>query len=103
MLKLSDAQYDRLAQSRRGQFLERLEASLRRTLPLEAHTMPASFTRPALDRMAEAIVYAASPFGHFTPEIRKTADQIGFISRFEFKRDATLSAGMQEFSGPAPQ
>lgn len=44
-----------------------------------------------LDRISEAIVYAAGPFGHFTPEIRRTADQIGFTSTFDFKRDATLA------------
>ncbi|WP_342210837.1 TonB family protein [Lampropedia puyangensis] len=44
----------------------------------------------SLDRIAEAIVYAAGPFGYFTPEIRRTADQIGFTSTFDFKRDATL-------------
>lgn len=43
-----------------------------------------------LDRISEAIVHAAGPFGPFTPEIRRTADQIGFTSTFDFKRDATL-------------
>ncbi|KKW67832.1 energy transducer TonB [Lampropedia cohaerens] len=50
----------------------------------------------ALDRRAEAIVYKAGPFGSFSPDIRRTADQIGFTSTFEFKRDATLATQMQQ-------
>lgn len=50
----------------------------------------------ALDRRAEAIVYKAGPFGNFSPDIRRTADQIGFTSTFEFKRDATLATQMQQ-------
>ncbi|RMX02571.1 TonB family protein [Corticibacter populi] len=53
---------------------------------------------PALDRRAEAIVHAAGPFGPFSQAMRGAADQIGFISRFEFKRDATLATQLQEFS-----
>lgn len=55
-----------------------------------------------LDRWAEAIVYSAAPFGHFSPDIRRTADQIGFTSTFEFRRDATLSTQLQEHL-PQPQ
>lgn len=53
-------------------------------------TIEGSSGNLTLDRISEAIVYAAGPFGHFTPEIRRTADQIGFTSTFDFKRDATL-------------
>ncbi|WP_430472033.1 energy transducer TonB family protein [Vandammella animalimorsus] len=55
----------------------------------------------ALDVRAQAIVHAAGPFGPFSPEIRRTADQIGFTSTFEFRRDATLATQLQ--SRPAPQ
>ncbi len=43
-----------------------------------------------LDRRAEAIAQSASPFGSFTPAMRKQADQIVVVSRFHFARDATL-------------
>lgn len=41
----------------------------------------------ALDRRAQAIVRAASPFGPFTDAMRKQADQIVVVSRFRFTRD----------------
>ena len=43
-----------------------------------------------LDRRAQAIAQAASPFGAFTPAMRKQADQIVVVSRFRFAQDATL-------------
>ncbi|MFO6419876.1 TonB family protein [Hylemonella sp. W303a] len=43
-----------------------------------------------LDRRAQAIAQAASPFGAFTPAMRKQADQIVVVSRFRFEHDATL-------------
>lgn len=43
-----------------------------------------------LDRRALAIAQAASPFGAFTPAMRKQADQIVVVSRFRFAHDATL-------------
>ncbi|EYC52357.1 energy transducer TonB [Hylemonella gracilis str. Niagara R] len=43
-----------------------------------------------LDRRAQAIAQAASPFGSFTPAMRKQADQIVVVSRFRFAHDATL-------------
>ena len=49
-----------------------------------------------LDQRAMAIVRAASPFGLFTPEMRRHADQIVVTSRFRFTREegleTTLSA-----------
>jgi len=47
---------------------------------------------PTLDRRAAAIVKAASPFGYFTPEMRKEAGIISVVSRFKFTRDETLEA-----------
>lgn len=41
----------------------------------------------ALDRRAQAIVRAASPFGSFSDAMRKQADQIVVVSRFRFTRD----------------
>ena len=43
-----------------------------------------------LDRRAEAIARASGPFGAFTPEMRKKADQIALVARFKFTRDQTL-------------
>lgn len=55
----------------------------------------------ALDRRADAIVHAAAPYGHFTHEMRQTTDQLGFVSTFEFRRDATVRMQMQELPRPA--
>lgn len=43
-----------------------------------------------LDRRAEAITRSAAPFGHFSGEMRRQADQIVVISSFKFTRDETL-------------
>jgi len=45
---------------------------------------------PALDRRAEAIAKSAGPFGRFSTEMRRQADQIAVVSRFKFTRDDTL-------------
>jgi len=45
-----------------------------------------------LDRRAQAIVRSAGNFGNFTPDMRKTTDQIVLPSRFKFTRDQTLEA-----------
>lgn len=47
--------------------------------------------RRELDRRARAIVQNAGPFGAFTPAMRRTADVIAVVSRFDFSRDNTLS------------
>ena len=44
-----------------------------------------------LDRRAQAIVQAASPFGQFSAAMRESADVIAAVSRFNFSRDNTLS------------
>jgi len=55
-----------------------------------------SSSNKILDQRAMAIVRAASPFGLFTPEMRRHADQIVVTSRFRFTREegleTTLSA-----------
>jgi protein TonB len=43
-----------------------------------------------LDRRAVAIVNAAAPYGRFSAEMRKNADQLVITSRFRFTRDANL-------------
>lgn len=43
-----------------------------------------------LDRRAQAIAYAAGPFGHFTSAMRSKADQIAVVARFSFTREQTL-------------
>jgi len=47
---------------------------------------------PQLDRRAQAIVRNSGNFGSFTPEMRKSVDQIVLPSRFKFTRDQTLEA-----------
>jgi periplasmic protein TonB len=44
----------------------------------------------ALDRRAQSIAKAAGPFGKFSDEMRRRADQIVVVSRFKFTRDETL-------------
>jgi protein TonB len=46
--------------------------------------------QPDLDRRAQAIATAAGPFGNFTADMRKQADQLAVISRFIFSRDNAL-------------
>ncbi len=44
----------------------------------------------ALDRRAKAIARNAGPFGRFSEEMRRKADQIVVVSRFTFTRNETL-------------
>ncbi len=44
----------------------------------------------ALDRRAQTIAKSAGPFGKFSDEMRRRADQIVVVSRFKFTRDETL-------------
>jgi protein TonB len=43
-----------------------------------------------LDRQAQSIAVRSAPFGRFTPEMLRQADQIVVVSRFTFTRDDTL-------------
>ncbi len=52
----------------------------------------------ALDQRAQAIVRAAGPFGQFTEEMRKQADQIGVVARFRFTRDEALETRFQSIT-----
>lgn len=47
-----------------------------------------------LDRQARAIASSAGPFGKFSPAMRRQADVIAVVSRFNFTRDDTLQAGL---------
>ncbi|SHF80337.1 protein TonB [Lampropedia hyalina DSM 16112] len=53
---------------------------------------------PALDRRAEAIVEASAPFDVFTSEMRRSTDQLGFISSFEFRSDSTVHIKQEALS-----
>ena len=43
-----------------------------------------------LDRRAQAIALQAAPFGAFTQAMRRTADQLVVVSRFQFTKDQVL-------------
>jgi periplasmic protein TonB len=64
------------------------------TVDVNGRVVEADIVRPSnsriLDRRAIAIVRAASPFGLFTADMRKQADQIVVTSRFRFTRDDGL-------------
>lgn len=49
---------------------------------------------PVLDKRAVAIVHAAAPFGPFTTEMRRKADQLVITSRFRFTRDEALETSL---------
>ena len=70
------------------------ELTMNVTVDSQGRVVEAEVVRPSksrvLDRRAVAIVRAASPFGPFTPAMRKQADQIVVVSRFKFTRDETL-------------
>ena len=44
----------------------------------------------ALDLRAIAIARSAGPFGAFDPEMRKSADQLAMVARFQFSRDGSV-------------
>jgi protein TonB len=44
----------------------------------------------ALDLRAVAIARSAGPFGAFDPEMRKSADQLAMVARFQFSRDGSV-------------
>ncbi|MBP6598724.1 MAG: TonB family protein [Giesbergeria sp.] len=48
-----------------------------------------------LDNRAQAIARAAGPFGDFSAEMRRKADQIAVVSRFKFTREQTLETSVQ--------
>jgi periplasmic protein TonB len=48
-----------------------------------------------LDKRAIAIVLQAAPFGNFTKDMRRTADQLVVVSRFQFTKDQVLETKME--------
>ena len=82
---------------------QKLYGELTMNLTIDSHgqVIEAEVIRPSkstqLNRRAVAIVYAAGPFGNFTPAMRNQADQIVVTSRFRFTRtdglETTLSTG----------
>jgi len=50
----------------------------------------------ALDRRAKTIAAGAAPFGRFSDEMRRKADQIVVVSRFKFTREETLETKLTE-------
>ena len=45
---------------------------------------------PELDRRARAIANGAAPFGEFTPEMKRQADQLAWVIRFTFSAESGL-------------
>jgi protein TonB len=70
------------------------ELTMNITIDAEGRVVEADIVRPSnsriLDRRAIAIVRAAGPFGRFSTDMRKQADQIVVTSRFRFTRDDGL-------------
>jgi protein TonB len=70
------------------------ELTMNITVDAEGRVIEADIVRRSssrlLDRRAIAIVRAAGPFGAFTRDMRKQADQIVVTSRFRFTRDEGL-------------
>jgi periplasmic protein TonB len=70
------------------------ELTMNITVDATGRVVEADIVKPSnsrlLDRRAIAIVRAASPFGNFTADMRKQADQIVVTSRFRFTRDDGL-------------
>ncbi|MBT0569954.1 TonB family protein [Curvibacter sp. CHRR-16] len=46
----------------------------------------------ALDRQAQAIAHEAGPFGRFSSEMRRQAEQLAVVAHFNFTRDSALQA-----------
>ncbi len=65
------------------------------TVNFDGSVVETDVVRPSpsktLDRQAVAIVMAAAPFGPFTQEMRRQADQLVITSRFRFTRDEGLA------------
>ena len=61
---------------------------------LEAEVVQSS-GNPQLDRRAQAIAYAAGPFGDFSAPMRAKADQIAVVARFAFTHEQTLETNVQ--------
>jgi protein TonB len=65
---------------------------------IEAEVVQSSNSR-WLDQRAVAIVQSAGPFGHFSDDMRRKADQIVVTSRFRFTKSDGLEATMTNNAG----
>jgi protein TonB len=76
------------------------ELTMNITVDGEGRVVEADIVKPSssrvLDRRAIAIVRAAAPFGRFSPEMRRQADQIVVTSRFRFTRDEGLETSLSQ-------
>ena len=79
------------------------ELTMNLTVDAEGRVVDADIVRPSssrmLDRRALAIVRAAGPFGGFSAEMRRQADQIVVTSRFRFTRDDGLETSLSNSAG----
>lgn len=74
------------------------ELTMNLTVDAQGRVVEADIVRPSssrlLDRRALAIVRAAAPFGPFSRDMRRKADQIVVTSRFRFTRDDGLETSL---------
>jgi periplasmic protein TonB len=79
------------------------ELTMNLTVDADGRVVEADIVRPSnsrvLDRRALAIVRAAGPFGRFSADMRRQADQIVVTSRFRFTRDEGLETSLSNSSG----
>jgi len=79
------------------------ELTMNLTVDAEGRVVEADIVRPStsrvLDRRAIAIVRAAGPFGTFSADMRRQADQIVVTSRFRFTRDEGLETTLSNSAG----
>ena len=70
------------------------------TVNFDGSVIETDIVRPSnsrtLDRQAVAIVHAAAPFGAFTKEMRRQADQLVITSRFRFTREEGFETRVEE-------
>ncbi|HEY4065942.1 MAG TPA: TonB family protein [Burkholderiaceae bacterium] len=70
------------------------ELTMNVTVDAEGRVLETEVVQPSnsklLDRRAIAIVRAAAPYGAFSPEMRRRADQLVITSKFRFTRDDSL-------------
>ena len=80
------------------------ELTMNLTVDASGRIIEADIVRPSksrlLDRRAVAIVRAAGPFGPFSADMRRNADQIVVTSRFRFTRDEGLATSLS--NSPTP-
>lgn len=80
------------------------ELTLNITIDAKGRVVEIDVVKPSssrlLDRRAMAIARAASPYGAFTPEMKKRWDQFVVTSRFRFTKDVGLEATAETSARP---